>query len=241
MKQLLALAALALPLAACFDDRVAGGTDEVENPAFTVSLYDGSGRVAGEARIFARFQNPVKHAAPLLTLPAAGQGAVVTPKSLLAAMDSAAAAGVPWPHRDTVRFNVLGSHGTGEGFAADFLLIRTASDTGFTRVGDEPSGHRGKYVLAYTMPLQAAVTAYRGSVGTRGKELGLATVFVPGSPYQAPVAADGRFTVARMASGRYDVKALDKDGKVWSAQDSLSTDVPFAPADWSEGDIIWVD
>lgn len=240
VKPIPVLAALALWLSGCFDDRVAGGTDEVENPAFTVHLMEGAQGVTGEVRVYARFQNPAKNPVPLLTLAAGSKGALITPATLRAAMDSSAKAGVPWPHRDTIRFNVTGTREAGEAFAADFLLIQTAQDTGFTRVGAPPSNHYSSYRLTYAMPLEPAVTAYKGSVGSRGVSLGLATVFVPGSPYHAAVGADGSFTVARLAPGRYDVKALDKDGKVWSAQDSLATSVPFAPADWSEADIIWV-
>ncbi len=242
------LAVLAMAVLGCFEDRVAGGTDEVENPALTATLRDAQGNaVAGSVQLYARYQNPTRNAAPVMTAPAAGkngQAAVITAKALLAAMDSAQKLGVSWKNRDTVAFNLLGANASDEAFSTDYMLIKLSNGAYRFQKASVPQGLYANGSLsgslAAALPMRPAVTGYKGQVGAKGVELGLKSLFVPGSPYKTEVAPDGTFQIVRIAPGRYDVKALDKDGKVYSSLDSLGTDKPFSPADWSEADIIWV-
>ena len=224
-----------------------GGTDEVENPAvteLTANLRDGQGRPAsGNVTVYARFQNPLRDSLPLLSRPAGAQGAGFRAEDLLAAMDSASRAGVPWTNRDSVAFNLVGASGAEEGFGGDYLLVKGPSGPYlFKRLNPPEEGwNAADGSLTTQLPLAAAVAGYAGSVGARGLELGLASMFIPGSPYKAPIRPDGSFTLARIAPGRYDVKAVDGDGKVYSSPDSLATDAAFSPSGWSEADVIWVD
>lgn len=242
MKSIPALLFAALLLGACLDEKVAGGTDEVENPALTAVLADGQGMAAsGSVQVYARYQNPLKDAAPILSLAADGK-AKITDSMLLLAMNAAKTRGIPWKNPDTVAFSLVGTNTTLEGFRGSYLLARPAGGAyRFRRVqpGEEayPDG-KGSLSTAITM-LPPALD-YKGKVGPRGLELGLKSVFVPGSPYAAQVEADGSFAFARLAQGHYEVKAMDKDAKVYSSFDTLNTAAEFAPSDWTEADIIWL-
>lgn len=229
-------------ITACFEDRSSGGTDEVDNPALTTTLRTAGGQgMAGTLRVFARHQNPAKDSVAVLTVTAGEKGVEIRAKSLLAAMEAAALAGVPWKDRDSLLFNLVGSTDAQEAFRADYLLLRIASDTlVFQRLLPPEGGLHLKGNLDVSLPMSPVVAPYQGSVGADGSALGLKVIFIPGSPYKAAVAADGSFTLARIAAGRYDVRALDGDGKVFQPADSLATDAAFAPADWSEADIIWI-
>lgn len=230
-------------LAGCFDDKSMGGTDEVENPALTATLRDAQGlAVSGSVKVYARYQNPFKDSLAVMEKAAGAQGTVIKAADLLAAMDSAARSGVPWKNRDSVAFNLVGAKGSEESFRGDYLLVKGATGTyAFKRINPPEGGDPyAKGSLSTQLPLAAAVTGYAGSVGARGLELKLKSLFVSGSPYKAPIGSDGSFTLARIAPGRYDVKAVDEAGKVYSSLDSLGTDMAFAPSDWSEADIIWV-
>lgn len=242
MKSLLSGLSAALLLAACLDEKVAGGTDEVENPALTAVLVDAQGREAsGTVQVYARFQNPAKDAAPILSLAANGR-ASITDSALLLAMEGARTRGIPWKNRDTVAFNLVGTHAVLEAFQGNYLLVRPPGGAYlFRRV--EPgaeAGPDGKGSLSTAVTMRPPALAYKGKVGPRGLELGLRSVFIPGSPYAAQVEADGSFAFARIAQGRYELKAMDKDAKVYSSFDSLNTSTAFVPSDWTEADIIWV-
>lgn len=238
----LALLACSL-LAACFENRVSGGTDDVDNPALTASLRAPGGQgLAGTVQVYARYQNPTRDSLPVLTLPAGEKGGAVLPaKTLILAMEAASLAGIPWQARDSVVFNLVGMAGAEEAFRAEYLLlIGTDGRLSYRRLLPPEGGPYPNGSLSTSLPMAPAVQAYRGSVGADGVALGLATIFVPGSPYKADVTADGSFAIARIAAGRYDVRALDGDGKVYQPADSLATDSAFAPEDWSEADIIWI-
>ena len=231
---------LAFLIAACAD----GGTDEVDNPALNVTLRSSGGEgLAGTVSVFARYQNPSRDSLPVLTLPAGEKGGAVIPaETLLAAMEAASLAGLPWKSRDSVAFNLVGSAGAQEAFRAEYLLLNDTAggSLAFERILPPEGGPFPGGSLSTSLPMNPAVQAYRGSVGADGVALGLDVIFVPGSPYKAAVAADGSFSFSRIAAGRYDVRALDGDGKVYGPADSLATDSAFAPEDWSEADIIWI-
>ena len=72
-------------------------------------------------------------------------------------------------------------------------------------------------------------------------DVGLKRVFIPGSPYRAEIAGDGSFSLARLAAGRYEVKAVAADDKIYSALDSLSAGTEYPGSDWTEAEIIWVE
>jgi hypothetical protein len=214
----------------------------VDNPALTATLRTAGGQAqAGSVRVFARYQNPTRDSQPVLSLPAGEGGAVIPAKTLFEAMEAASAAGVPWKDRDSVAFNLVGSAGADEAFRAEYLLLRGPGGRyAYERILPPEGGPYPDGSLATSLPMAPAVQAYRGSVGADGRSLGLRVIFVPGSPYHAEVSADGSFTIARIAAGRYAVRALDGDGKVYQPADSLATDSAFAPEEWSEADIIWI-
>jgi hypothetical protein len=241
----------------CADrDQVAGGYDDVENPAIQVSLLDTLGHPygAGEMRVYARYQNPTKDSLPLLEQSiTAGASALIRDSALLAAMAKAQGRGTPWPSQDTVEFNLTVSAPAvkaagietpgGEAFLGDFLLVKgTDGVHRFLRRSAGGLLHAdSKGVLAAAPVLTRPVLGQHGGIGERGKQLSLQSVFIPGSPYSAKIAEDGSFGFARMARGKYDVKAVSLDAKIYTAQDSLATGTEYLPSDWSEADILWIE
>lgn len=239
-------AAAAMLLSCCAHEKVAGGFDDVENPALTVGLNDSLGAPYGwgEIRIYARFQNPFEDSLILAstTVPA-GATVSIRDTALLAAMGRAKLRGTPWPSKDTVEFNLMALAPAGEALLGGFALVKTAAGPfRFQRkAGGSITYPDAKGILAASPTLASPVLGQRGSVGPRGAQLGLKSVFIPGSPYNASVGADGSFVLARMAAGRFEVKAVSADAKIYSAADSLVTGRNFVPSDWSEADIIWVE
>lgn len=242
----LLLAMAALLCSFCAKGDLAGGFDDVENPAIAVSLLDSLQQPfgAGEIRIYARFQNPWKDSLPLIDRSvAAGTELTLRDTALVSAMDRAVARGTPWPSRDTLEFNILAAGAQAEAFLGGFRMIKTGKgryhfsrQTGGTtiRAGD-------KNVLELDPILAAPITRQRGNVGAHGLELGLRSVFIPGSPYRAKIDSDGAFEVPRMARGLYDVKSESDDSKIYSATDSLQAGTEYLPSNWSEADLIWVE
>jgi hypothetical protein len=239
-----ALAAAAALLLACGKGkRVAGGYDDVENPAIRVSLTDAGGRPVGTAYlgVYARYQNPVRDSLALVDFIASGSPLTLTDSAVRAAFDTAKARGRNYPGRDTLEFNLYATAPGGEGFLEGFALIKRAAGWGFIRrTGGSIAYPDGDGLLASEPRLAAPVLGRKGNVGPRGLELGLKRVFIPGSPYAAALASDGAFAFAHLAPGRYELKAVSADDKVYTASDSLSTDADFTAADWSEAEVIWV-
>ncbi len=232
-------------------DQVAGGYDDVENPAIQVSLQDTLGKPfgAGEMRIYARYQNPGKDSTPVLEQTIApGTAATVRDSALISAMGRAQSRGTRWPSQDTVEFNLNATASGGEAFLGDFLLVKGPDGLHrfMRRSGGSVLHADSKGVLAAIPVMAPPILNLRGNVGARGLQLALQSLFIPGSPYQAKITGDGSFTLARLARGKYDVKAVSLDGKVYTAADSLLADsasaaVEYAPADWSEADILWIE
>ncbi|MDB5050622.1 MAG: hypothetical protein JWO30_3693 [Fibrobacteres bacterium] len=227
-------------------DQVAGGYDDVENPAIQVSLLDDQQKPygAGELRIYARYQIPSKDSLPIIDQHvSAGTAVTIRDSALVSAMVRAQTLGTPWPNQDTVEFNVNTVAPDGEAFLGNFLMARKPGGafsmmrrTGGTLVHADTKG-----VLAVSPIMAGPVLHQRGNIGAHGLELGLQSVFVPGSPYWAQVQSDGSFVLARMAVGSYEVKAVSADAKVYSAADSLTAGTEYLPSDWSEADLIWVE
>ncbi|MEO7426812.1 MAG: hypothetical protein ABI036_16620 [Fibrobacteria bacterium] len=243
----------------CADkDRIAGGYDDVENPAIQVALVDTLGNPylvggAAELRVYARYQNPAKDSLPLLKQSiAADTFGLIRDSVLLAAMAEAAGRGTPWPSRDTVEFNLtVSATGPGmlaagaerEAFVGDFLLAKS-KDGVFRFRRRSGSGWQypdTKGVLAARPVMAPPVAGQLGAIGDRGRQLSLQAVFIPGSPYAAKIAEDGTFSFARLARGKYDVKAVSSDAKIYTAQDSLAAGMEYIPSDWSEADILWIE
>ena len=231
-------------------DELAGGYDDVENPAIQVSLQDAAGKAYGdgELRIYARYQNPGKDSLPVLQRSISGGASVlVRDTALVSAMTLAAARGTPWPNRDTLEFNLCAIAPAGEAFLGDFLLVKGPDGIRhfLRRSGSAIVRPDAKGVLAVNPIMAAPVLNRRGNIGLHGAELRLKSMFIPGSPYGAGIAADGSFSLARMAAGKYDVKAVSLDSLVYTAADSLSADAAstaeYAPSNWAEADILWIE
>jgi hypothetical protein len=245
LRLLLVLAALLCAFCSKKGD-LAGGFDDVENPAIAVSLLDSLQKPfgAGEIRIYARFQNPWKDSLPLIDQTvAAGTALKVRDTALVSAMDRAVARGTPWPSRDTLEFNLVAAGAQAEAFLGDFRMIKTGEGGyRFSRRTGGTTILAGRNGVLETGPVLAApVFHQRGNIGARGLELGLRSLFVPGSPYRAAIAADGSFEVPRMARGLYDVKSESGEPKIYTAADSLEAGAEYLPSNWSEADLIWVE
>jgi hypothetical protein len=239
----LALCAVMGLLSISCSDRLAGGSDDVENPGIRVSLSDPEGRptAGGTVSLYARYQNPFKDSLPILSVEVSGDSAMVKDTAVESAFQRAQTRGIPVPARDTLEFNLIASSTAGESFQGGFALVRVFGAwsvlrrSGGTIAYPDPNG-----LLASNARLAAPAVGQGGQIGSRGLELGLKRVFVPGSPYRSEVAADGSFAFAPMAVGRYELKAISADDKVYTAADSLSTGTPYSASDWSEAEIIWV-
>ncbi|MDQ2999844.1 MAG: hypothetical protein M3Y08_01085 [Fibrobacterota bacterium] len=239
-------AAAALHCLFCAKDKtVAGGYDDVENPALQLSLRDEAGKPAiGQVQVYARYQNPIEDKVPVLTRDLSGQTqAGIRDTTLLAAMERANLRGTPWPNRDTVEFNLIAVDTGRESYLGGFLLVKDPNGTfGFRRrLADGIAYPDGKGSLKAAPVLAAPVLNLRGRIGAKGLGLGLKSIFIPGSPYRAAVETDGSFNLPRLAGGRYEVKASSQDGKIWSAADSLDTGAEYTASEWSEADLIWVE
>ena len=254
MRLRLLSALAALLCASCGDNDLAGGFDDVENPALTVSLRDTLGNAygTGEVRLFSRYQNPGEDSIPLAVRTVAGGTALsIRDTALTRAMALSHARGTPWPNKDTIDFNLVASNHAiasapaqaGESFLGGFRLIKGADGVfRFRRLAGGYYTYPDAKGRLEALPVMAApIPNLRGRIGPRGMQLGLKSVFIAGSPYQAQVEGDGSFTLARIASGRFEVNAESADGKVYTAADSLITGAAFEPSDWSEADLIWIE
>ena len=237
---------LALMCAFCGPDRFVGGYDDVENPALKVSLRDESGApyAAADIRLYARYQNPGKDSTPILVRSApAAKTLSIRDSLILSAMADSKLRGTPWPSPDTVEFNLVASSPAGETFLGDFQLLK-GSNGAFRfqrRLPGSVVYPTGKGTLEVAPAMAGPVLNQRGRIGARGLDLKLKSVFIAGSPYRSAIGNDGSFAFARLAPGRYDVKAVSEDAKVYTAADSLVTGSEYGPADWSEAELIWVE
>jgi hypothetical protein len=247
--------AAALLCAFCGKEKtLAGGYDDVENPALTVSLKDTLGNAygSGEVRLYARYQNPGEDSIPLIVRDVSlGKALSIRDTSLIRAMTLSQARGTPWPGKDTLDFNLVASDfamgaapaSGGEAFLGGFRLIKGADGVfRFRRLTGGSYAYPDAKGRFEASPVMAApVLDLRGRIGARGMQLGLKSVFIAGSPYRAPVESDGSFNLARVAAGRFEMNAVSADAKVYTAADSLITGSAFEPSDWSEADLIWVE
>jgi hypothetical protein len=245
MKHVL-LSAFAALLWCCADDKVAGGFDDVENPAIRVSLLDTLGNTygAGTLRLYARYQNPESDSIPVIERSVlAGTAETIRDTALASAMARAHSRGTPWPNADTVEFNLSVASPSDEAFVGGFFMIRNPDGAyRFLRRTGNAWVNAGRNGILDALPiLSSPVPGQRGNVGAGGRQLGLRSVFIPGSAYWSKVDTDGSFMIPRMAKGRFEMKALSADNKVYSAADTLSAGTYFIPSDWTEADLIWVE
>jgi hypothetical protein len=241
-------------LIGCGDPKVAGGSDDVENPALTIALRDSTGSgIQGEVQIYARLQNPTLDSLPVLKVQAVQGLVTIHDTVLFAAMAEAKARGMAWPNVDTVAFNWVAQNpqAQGEAFVDGFVLVRldaehhrfaagSSGGNGLTIIGANAKG--GLEVAAVLPEARSGVAGNVGQAGQAAEGLGLSKVFVAGSPYVAAIGPDGHFAFARMAKGSYALKAQAEDGKVYEAPNLLNTDaaLPYIAEDWTEADLIWV-
>ena len=239
MKRLLRrlLPMLAVLLGFCGRDRMAGGTDEVQNPALQMGLVDAAGHLhrQGKLRIYSRLQNPLHDSLPILTQTVDSiRPTRIEAARLYAAMDSAQKRGLPWDNRDTLEFNIVAASPGAEALGQGFLLVRQAGGAlGFRRLwpwGIQNPDSLG--VLAETLQVAPPVLAFQGQVGPQGSALAIQGVFIPGTPYQAGVGLDGAFTLTRLARGRFELHAMTPDLRTYRSQDTLNTDSAFTARNW---------
>jgi hypothetical protein len=234
-------------LFSCSQERVAGGYDDVENPALTLALKDPQGNAfgSGEVKVYARFQNPALDTLPLVNQLTSANGTLtLSDSTLVAAMAKARDRGVPWPTADSIEFNIVSKTASAEAFTGNFILARTLGTTYRFRQKMEGTTVRypdAKGLLTAAPTMKPPVLNLQGNVGPIGQEVMLVTLIIPGSPYLAPIADDGSFTIARIAAGRYDLKGMSSDGKVYGAENLLDTDSSYSAANWSEVDLIWIE
>lgn len=232
-----------LLLAACGDGRVAGGYDDVENPAIRVSLADAEGKPYGAAvlSLYARYQNPFNDSLPLVSLASSGESITLPDSTVRSAFARARARGTRSPSPDTLEFNLIAEAPGGEAYEGGFALIRRISGWSFIRrSGAIVSYADANGVLVTSARLLAPVLGQRGQIGLKGLELGLKRIFVPGTPYVASLEADSAFTFTHIAAGSYELKAIAADDKVYTAADSLTTGTSYSASDWSEAEVIWI-
>jgi hypothetical protein len=234
-------------LLSCTQERVAGGYDDVENPALTLSFKDPQGNALGisEVKVYARFQNPALDTIPLVAKTTLVNGTLtLSDTTLVTAMANARDRGVPWPTADSIEFNIVSSTTTAESFTENFILARTLGPTYRFRQRINATTviyPNAKGTLTSASVMKPPVLGLKGNVGPIGLEVNLVTLIIPGSPYQAKIADDGSFTIARIASGMYAVKGMSSDGKVYGAENLLNTDSSYSAANWSEVDLIWIE
>lgn len=239
----------------CSDNRVAGGYDDVENPALSLAFQNESGKTfnQGTVKVYARYQNPALNDKPIFASIINATGITKLHDSdLVKAMTSAATQGITWPNKDTIGFNILfqsvelSSTTAYETYEPDFIAIRNPSTNLYQFQQIKPNSKvlypNLKGQLEINLPATSPALNLKGSVGTNGLDLNLKTVFISGSPYWATINADGSFSLNQLAKGKYNVKALSTDNKVYTASDSMDTQssTPFNPSNWSEADIIWI-
>lgn len=228
---------------ACGFGCMAGGTDDVENPSLQVSATDAAGKPYGSAVLnaYARYQNPFTDSLPILSVAADGKPAPIPDTAVISAFARAHERGTPTPAADTLEFNLVAAAPGGEAFLGGFALIKRPTGWGFVRkTGGIIAYPDGRGVLPAEARLTAPIAGQHGNVGAKGMELGLKRVFVPGSPYAAQLASDGSFALAHIAAGRYELKAVSADDKIYTAADSLTAGSDFSASDWAEADVIWV-
>ncbi len=242
----LAWMALGAALILACSDRLAGGYDDVENPALALALKDNQGQAiaVGEVRVYARYQNPTSDSLPLLVrATSTGDTLTLSDTAMNAAIAEAKLRGMTWPNPDVFEFNVVGRSSSHEAFTVGFQVVREKTKLRFQQWLNanilRDADRRGR--LNVGLNLKAAVLNYQGKIGDQGRELGLKSIFVAGSPYQAATRADGSFTMARIGSGQYEIKAMSQDGKVYSAENALNTDSSYTGENWSEADVIWIE
>jgi hypothetical protein len=190
--RLLAFAALSACLAGCFQDKIAGGSSEVDNPIL-VAFVDSTGSdfsASGTVSIYLAGQNPALDPYPLLTKQVANVASVK-----LTARDFVGEAGGD----SAIAYNIL--------FLGDDSVGALLQSVTY-----DPSTGLYTFAAAKVSEIKTTVAplvGYEGSLG--GGDTGLARVFIPGTPFQC-VVVDSGFTFDAIPRGTFSLRVLGGDG-----------------------------
>jgi hypothetical protein len=185
-------AALSVCLAGCLQDKIAGGSSEVDNPilvAFVDSLGGGV-TTSGSLSIYLAGQNPALDPYPLLTKQVANVSSVK-----LTAGDF--------------------TGGSGADSAASYNILFIGDDSVgalLQNVAYDPSTGRYAFAAATVAKVNAEVVPlvrYEASLG--GGDTGLVRVFIPGTPFQC-VVVDSAFALTGVPRGTFSLRVLGGDG-----------------------------
>lgn len=188
----LAFAALSACLAGCFQDKIAGGSSEVDNPIL-VAFVDSTGSdfsASGTVSIYLAGQNPALDPYPLLTKHVAKVSSVK-----LTARDFVGESGGD----SLVAYNIL--------FLGDDSVGALLQSVTY-----DPSTGLYAFAAAKVSEIKTTVAPlvrYEGSLG--GGDTGLARVFIPGTPFQC-VVVDSGFAFAAIPRGTFSLRVLGDDG-----------------------------
>jgi hypothetical protein len=187
-----AAAAMAALLGGCFDDKVAGGSSEVDNPII-VAFVDSLGvsvTTTGSLSIYLSGQNPTLDPNALLTKQVDNVSSIkLTPSDFTQGLDS------------TRSYNLL--------------LIGSNDSVGalLQNLSYQPS--KGRFVFdsmtvaTVKVPVVPLVRyeAFLNAVG----DTGLVRVFIPGTPFQS-VVVDSSFVIEGVPAGDFKLHAIGGDG-----------------------------
>lgn len=233
------LAALALALSGCGDNRVAGTSSGVDNPQLTVAFQDSTGaalRVTGDLNVYGLDQNPTVSPEPLWTIKLYDNAIVNLPASDLsrfnaaAASKSAAAAKVSagsstslpaQVNGNTIAFNLQLKTEDRKGQFA-FGLVYDSSARTFTQTG---SAKVTRLEMKARPLVRFEARIARDSLGGS-----LNRVFIPGTPFQATL-VDSVFAFEDLPEGAFPLRFLTADGHVFAVKETLDTHGPrvFTP------------
>jgi hypothetical protein len=191
-----------------------GNTTGVDNPGFSeipISFRDTEGSptvVQGEIEIYTKDQNPALYPEPVLRVPVQNRSFAT-----LVAEDFGRIQGMASSASDSLlRFNLLfrGSMQTGV-FASGFVYDKRRKT--FTQ--ENASQPRLEVLPRPLTPFSARMRreAVHGDLGR---------VYLPGTPFQATL-VDSFFVFARMPEGRYVMRLLNAEGKIFAVPESVDT------------------
>jgi hypothetical protein len=214
---------------------LSGGGSGIENPALILAFKDAEGRplpASGRLQFFDEASGWEDSSLYARTLN--GQDTAMITSRDLAALPRGIAALDTLPPDSSVGFNISVSGSGKEGLMTGFRLKGSRSrGYTFTRAG---SGRGAMLRAEFT--LAPPVLMFSGSIPGDQLDKGLRVVFVPGSPYFAPVALSGNLMFPLLPKGVFPVMAAaasplsDTLFTFYCTTDSLDTGRPFAPGHW---------
>ncbi len=214
-----ALCALAALAGSCTDDKVAGTSSGVDNPALTVSFAAASGgaeRITGDLDVYGADQNPALDPEPLATIRIKNSTSTrITGADFQRAREASAkraATKRAATGAERTEFNLLLT--THERKGAFVLSLAYDSAAGAFIRSDTS-------IKAMTLkPLPLVRYAARVAKDTvHGVDC---RVFVPGSPFLATL-VDSQFVMGALPPGLLPLRLIGTDGRVYPVPDSLNT------------------